>query len=90
MNTQITVSGGREWQDIATAPVDGEFLAYGSYLYPGDKNITEYMAVARSTGKPEWPIETHDGEALSGVFTHWQPLPEPPHSPVLISQGQET
>src|SRR5688500_16707537 len=48
------------WQDIATAPRDGEFLAYGSYMYPEDIHPTEYTMVAERTGDEAWPYQTDE------------------------------
>lgn len=67
------------WQDIETAPRDGtEFLAYGCYIYPGDSGPTEYRKIAAYSGNEEWPWEDDDGQSRAEVFTHWQPLPDPP------------
>lgn len=76
-----------EWQEISTAPAKGEFLAYGLYHYHGDKHVTEYIEIAWRTGDKEWPIQTHEGQAKAGVFTHWMPLPSPP-SPSPHTEGQ--
>lgn len=68
-----------DWQPIETAPRDGtRFLAYGSYLYPGDENRTDYIEVAWATGVTRWPWGDAEGEHPEDFFTHWLPLPTPP------------
>jgi hypothetical protein len=67
------------WRDIASAPKDRPFLAYGSYLYPGDKFVTEYTMIAEfSCGDAEWPFRTHEGTHRKGFFSHWHEFPHPP------------
>lgn len=69
------------WHPIETCPSTGDFLAYGSYLYPDDARETEYIEMASATGKEGWPIRTWEGECKDGVFSHWMYLPEPPRKP---------
>ena len=82
------------WMPIETAPRDGtEILGFWSYTYDGDGSPTIGMRVVC------W--ETHvlggvahsgwvdgDGMTSDGVYTHWQPLPEPPLPPDL-GDGQD-
>lgn len=70
-----------DWQPIETAPLDGsEFLGYGSYLYPGDADVTEYWMVIqyrRNSVDGEFPW-TDGHEAMKhDFFSHWQPLDRP-------------
>lgn len=68
-----------EWRnDMESAPRDKPFLAYGSYLYPGDKGVTEYTEVIEYSGDSEWPWEGMGGKCKPEVFSHWMPLPPPP------------
>jgi hypothetical protein len=79
------------WQDIATAPDGADFLAYGSYLYPGDNTETQYIMIAEKTGLRDWPYETAEGQHPANFFTHWQPLPKPPsgfHPTINNSRGE--
>lgn len=69
------------WLEIGTAPQKGEFLAYGSYVYPGDKSATEYMVIAERTGLSDWPWETAEGMHPYGFLSHWTPLPTRPNHP---------
>lgn len=68
------------WRPIETAPEKGPFLAYGAYLYPDDKDVTEYTSIVERSGDPAWPWETCEGNAAKEAFTHWQPLPSAPLS----------
>lgn len=79
-------SGGKiipyvnQWQPIETAPKDGtKILVYGYYIYDGDKDRTEYThLVVWDEDFSAW--ESDDGEFVdSEIFSHWQPLPSPPH-----------
>jgi hypothetical protein len=73
----LPVSDG--WEDIATAPRDGtEFLAYGCYIYPGDDELTEYMAIAWYSYTKDYPWEDADGRHPDEFFCRWRPLPAPP------------
>jgi len=65
-----------EWQDIVSAPRDAEFLAFGYYFYPGDKDPTIYYSIASRNGEF---INDWEGDHPAGFFTHWLPLPPPPH-----------
>jgi hypothetical protein len=67
-----------EWQSIETAPVNEEFLAYGSYVYPGDEHPTIYYMIASLNGCLTWPFETAEGNHPHGFFSHWMPLPAAP------------
>lgn len=69
-----------QWQAIETAPNEGPFLAYGSYLYPGDKGVTEYTSIVERSGDPAWPWSTPEGNAAKEAFSHWMPLPAAPKS----------
>lgn len=69
-----------QWQTIDSAPRDGQFLVYGSYHYPGDKNPTEYISIVERSGDPAWPWATSEGNVAREAFTHWQPLPSPPRA----------
>lgn len=77
-----------EWRDISTAPDHEDFLAYGSYLYPGDKAETKYIMIAEKTGLPDWPYETDEGQHPANFFSHWMPLPPPPSEPHEPSSSQ--
>ena len=69
------------WRDIKDAPRDGtEFLAYGFYIYPGDKTRTEYYRVAcyDNSDGDEFPWQDEECGHPDGFFTHYMPLPEPP------------
>lgn len=69
-----------EWQPIETAPRDGtEFLAYGSYLYPDDKAVTEYIEIVEWSGHDGWPWLSGSEMHAPGVYSHWMPLPSPPN-----------
>lgn len=68
-----------EWRtDMENAPREGDFLAFGSYQYPDDRERTTYMGVACWSGHPDYPWETVDGQHKPAFFTHWMPLPAPP------------
>jgi hypothetical protein len=71
-----------EWKPIETAPRDGTpFLAYGSYLYDGDRAVTEYQEIieARTLAADDDFPWTNGSEAMRyDMFSHWQPLPSPP------------
>lgn len=67
-----------EWKTIDSAPKGERFLAYGSYLYEGDTELTEYMEVAEYSGDDEFPWEDAEGLHVPEFFSYWQPLPEPP------------
>lgn len=67
-----------DWQPIETAPKDGEFLAYGSYVYHGDTARTEYQNIAWRSGNSEWPWEDNEGQHPQDFYSHWMPLPPPP------------
>ncbi|RKD69022.1 Lar family restriction alleviation protein [Rhizobium sp. WW_1] len=71
---------GDGWNhDMDAAPKDRQFLAFGHYFYPGDKNPTIYTMIAEiSLGDPEWPYRTSEGTHRRGFFSHWRPLPPPP------------
>ena len=73
------------WRDISTAPRDGtEFLAYGSYVYPGDTAKTEYFSLVEyDASDPEYPWHWHDFEGYhpEGAFSHWKPLVPPETTP---------
>ncbi len=70
---------GDGWYDIASAPTDRQFLAFGHYFYPGDKNPTIYTMIAEvSFGDPEWPYRTSEGTHRRGFFSHWCDLPKLP------------
>lgn len=63
------------WLPIAGAPKDGtEIIAYGSYLYPGDRDITEYWGVI-SFENGRWQGET--SSYSDGVWSHYQPAGRP-------------
>jgi len=66
------------WRPIETAPDHADFLAYGSYLYPGDKSETTYIMIAEKTGLRDWPYETDEGQHPANFFSHWMPLPPAP------------
>jgi hypothetical protein len=69
-----------EWQPIETAPRDGnDFLACGSYLYPGDKSVTWYMDIVGYSGDPDWPWESDEGKCKPDSYSHWMPLPPAPN-----------
>lgn len=71
-----------EWQPIETAPRDGtEFLAFGSYLYEGDKTETIYYRTACWSGDENWPWEDEEGKHPHGFFSHWRPLTPPSKEP---------
>ena len=63
-----------EWQDISTAPKDGDFLAF----YPAEDGEPSFMEVTH------WPdgssrLSVYFGMTIGGVDpTHWMPLPNPP------------
>lgn len=63
---------------IETAPAQGEFLAYGSYLYEGDKHPTKYMMIAERSQSKEYPWERCEGLHSPSFFSRWRPLPSPP------------
>jgi hypothetical protein len=76
------------WQPIETAPKDRQFLAYGSYLYPGDRAVTDYTMIAEfSCGDAEWPYRTHEGTHRKGFFSHWMPLPPSPTEGQTVKEG---
>lgn len=60
------------WRPISEAPKDGtQFLAYGSYLYPGDTSPTEYCEVACYSGDDEWPWEDAEGLHKDSFYSHF-------------------
>jgi hypothetical protein len=61
-----------EWQDIASAPDDGEFLA--GYFWRGVWKANVCKKRSRPTGLKL--IEARSGWSFPA--SHWQPLPEPP------------
>jgi hypothetical protein len=69
------------WQPIETAPKDGRgFIAYNEFTGP-------YITAATQPspdGEVLFPM--HGWRGVPGTWfpvpTHWQPLPEPPDSPV--------
>lgn len=67
-----------DWRPIETAPAQGEFLAYGSYLYEGDKHPTKYMMIAERSQSKEYPWESYEGLHSPSFFSRWRPLPSPP------------
>jgi hypothetical protein len=68
-----------DWRPIETSPRDyTDFLAYGSYLYPGDKGPTEYTEIVQYSGDDEWPWRGRDEVSKVSIFSHWMPLPKPP------------
>jgi hypothetical protein len=67
-----------EWQPISSAPAKDDFLAYGSYVYPGDRSPTRYYRVACRSANPNWPWQDEEGEHTADYFSHWMPLPPPP------------
>ena len=66
------------WRPMETAPAQGEFLAYGSYLYEGDKHLTKYMMIAERSQSKEYPWESCEGLHSPSFFSRWRPLPSPP------------
>ncbi len=76
------------WQPIETAPRDGtEFLAFGSYFYPGDKDATVYCSIVSRNGEfwNDW-----EGDHPDGFFSHWTPLPSPPKiNHIEVGQSHE-
>lgn len=67
-----------DWRPIETAPAQGEFLAYGSYLYEGDKHLTKYMMIAERSQSKEYPWESCEGLHAPSFFSRWRPLPSTP------------
>ena len=60
----------RNWQPIATAPLDGTYiLGYGPHEDRG------YYIETVHVWDGDWPIRWMHGY---GRPTHWMPLPEPP------------
>lgn len=77
------------WMPIETAPRDhSEFLAFGSYLYPGDRGATTYCEVASYSGDLQWPWTDAEGMHRPEFFTHWQPLPKPPVVSTSTHEGE--
>lgn len=77
-----------DWMPLETARAAGvmdgrDVLLYGSYLYPGDSDVTEYWMVGSYCGRNgpgqrnEGGWETHEGVHADGFFSHWQPLSSP-------------
>ena len=54
------------WQPIETAPRDGEILGF----WPGGCTVIQWFVPSYC-----WVDEAGD---ITGIFTHWMPLPEPP------------
>ena len=69
----------REWRDMDSAPTDGtRFLAWGSYVYPGDEFPTVYTDTVAYSGDERYPWRTFDdGNHPSCSFTKWLPLRTP-------------
>lgn len=68
------------WRPISTAPRDGtEFLGYGSYVYHGDKDPTEYFELVyyRLNGDDEYPWSNGMSALRTDQLSHWQPLEAP-------------
>lgn len=61
------------WRPISTAPKDGtDILVWGPH---GHDCMVVWWA---EDGASPYCWETLDGPTYGDVFTHWQPLPEPP------------
>ncbi len=69
-----------EWRTFDTAPRDdSEFLAFGSYVYPGDDSPTIYYAIVSFENTRRWGPRWTDGESYYAAhqFSHWMPLIPP-------------
>lgn len=64
-----------EWKLINEAPKDVDILAFGFYIYPGDKDPTIYYRIGSVEGEYFYDEE---GTHPLGFVTHFQPLPSPP------------
>jgi hypothetical protein len=59
------------WRPIATAPTDGWALLWKPARYSDDEENQGYNVVVLDVSR----------ECLAGWgYTHWMPLPEPPHA----------
>lgn len=67
-----------EWQDIATAPKDGDgdlFLGWSSDGYAEVWSDRTYRLSMAGGASPAFPREE------AAKLTHWMPLPPPPQEP---------
>ena len=82
-----TLLAERTWRDMDSAPMDGtQFLAWGSYDYPGDISPTEYTSIVEARDNEEFPWRDVDGDNQPGVFTKWLPLSTPDNT-WLVAHG---
>ena len=91
-HAQAAISVVYDWQDISTAPRNGdEFLAFGSYIYEGDVEPTTYISIAEYSGNEKFPWRDDEGLHPYGFFSHWLPLPPGPKTEAFaISYPHDT
>jgi len=78
-----------EWRPIETAPKDGtQVLFYGKWrpydILPGGGDciiIASWSTFMSDNTGYHWITGFGAVESINVCFTHWQPLPEPPHDP---------
>ena len=68
-----------DWKPIETAPKDDNAILVCNAKYQDGFMQVVYFKPADSC--PEWLWATSDGPTFhENTFTHWMPLPEPPHA----------
>lgn len=68
-----------EWQDIATAPLEGRFLVYGG-VWEGEIHGPENASITL-IDRRGYQLSVADTDGYSAWIdeaTHWMPLPSPP------------
>lgn len=67
-----------EWQDIASAPRDGEMLV---------TNGVRFAVVFRDAGMSSYRFFSAESQQAASFWpTHWQPLPAPPAKTEEVGQ----
>lgn len=87
-----------EWQSIESAPKDGTLVDLWGSCKDGDGRWTGRFPDAhwgKLAGDKGYDWLDHEGLGLTrsasigAVFTHWQPLPEPPDEFIVIPRLED-